>query len=187
MSIQCYQMITFRGKIVLNPFFLLQKTYIERIRYTQCFTRVEMDYIIRTQYILNYHLSFCIINYLLHEHSGVMKIYSPQKIMPPSGVALGILVCDGINLHISLKCNKYMYFFSVLRILGKRGVARFLLQNIDFKFGKTQKLPGAFLPWTPTPTRALPWTHWGPHSGHQTSDRFMRTLRFHSGYAPDPP
>ena len=36
---------------------------------------------------------------------------------------------------------------------------------------KNSKILGGFAPWTPT--RALPWTHWGAHSTPQTPSCFM--------------
>lgn len=112
-----------------------------------------------------------------------MKIYPPRKIMPPSGVALGIYdIPWGNKYPISPSntinvCN-FLFSATYSREEGCSMInwLKNLVKPISF---------GCFLPLNPH--RALHWTHWGPYGGPQTPDRFMRTHCFHSGYVPDSP
>lgn len=78
-------------KIVLNPFCIkkLSKKELKNLLIYKSWKTITC----RIRCIINYQLSFGIINDLLHERSGdtntCMKIYYPRKIIFPLGFALG--------------------------------------------------------------------------------------------------
>lgn len=78
-------------KIVLNPFYIkkLSKKELKNLLLYKSWKTITC----RIRCIINYQLSFGIINDLLHERSGdtytCMKIYYPRKIIFPLGFALG--------------------------------------------------------------------------------------------------